>query len=186
MSKDGEPGRLFLYSDPSKREIFEPYETAVTSAGRIVISPFNTFFRSSRDNRGFKFKPASFEGRRREVWTNLSVVFTKRNESNTIKVYQSMLYHVDDYGWEYSDPQRVISEAFPNACRGIDIGAGVWIAVDIDHEGTPSNARVVSGDTREACEKRLIEIALESDYIPAKLEQSFVSATYVDAWFPSY
>ena len=186
MSKDGEPGRLFLYSDPSKREIFESYETAVTSAARVAISPFNTFFRSSRDDRGLRFRPASFGGRRREVWTNLSVVFTKQNESETIRVYQSMLYHVDAYGWEYSDPQRVISEALPNACRDSDMRVGVWIAVDIDNEGTPSNARVVSGDTREACEKRLIEIALESDYIPAKLEQSFVSATYVDAWFPSY
>lgn len=182
---NGKPGSFFIYSDTSDRGLYEPYELAVTWASRRAGFPdrYGRAPRSSPYQRGLKFQPAKFAGRRQDVWFNMSVVFTKTGESESVNIYPSLLYNIKEHGWRYSDPQRVIDSVFPSACRGFDSGEFVWIAASISSTGEASNARIVGGKARSDCEERLVELVLESNYIPARSGETFVEATFVEAWF---
>ena len=176
VRRNGNPGNLTTYSDVSAATHLAHYEQAIFDAyqtsGRSRIRRFS---------RGLKFSPAVYRGRPRSIWFNLSIVFTKNGDSESINVYPNLLFDSDKYGTAYTDPQRITDSPFPGACRGNK--KGVWVAAEVDSAGNPRNARILNDQGSNKCQSRLKEIMLESEFIPARHEQQFVDATYVEPWW---
>ncbi|GAB1266629.1 hypothetical protein [Aurantivibrio infirmus] len=172
ISRGGRSTTLVFYSDSNNRGIFKPYENAIRKAF----------------GRRLKVAPAIVNGKKKRVWFNFSVVFENNQGSKSISIHQNLLYNTDSYGRNYIDPQRYDFEPFPDNCRRKSFRepAMVWAAANIDEYGNPTAPRIVAGEASDSCKRTLIELLLNSSFIPAMHGDKFVSANYVEAWFTSY
>ncbi len=169
VSKRGTATTLVFYVDLQNRDVFKPYENAIRRAlGRRL-----------------KVDPAIVNGENKRVWFNFSVVFENIQGLKSISIHQNLLYNTDRYGRDYIDPQRYDFEPFPNACgrKNFREKTMVWVAANIDEHGNPTASRIVAGEASENCKRKLIELLLNSSFIPALHGDNFVGATYVEAWF---
>jgi hypothetical protein len=70
----------------------------------------------SRKFRSARVTPATVNGKREEVDFQFSVVFKKKGESETIKVYPHNMKNVDRLGLDYIGAQRYSVHPWPNRC----------------------------------------------------------------------
>lgn len=88
------------------------------------------------------FFPATQDGNKVKVVVGLSIVSRKTDAGNRSSVFMNHLLSADDYGLQYTAPQRIYSPrmAMPKRPSGFDLW--VEIVVSIDSKGIPSDSRV--------------------------------------------
>ncbi|MFK7830782.1 MAG: energy transducer TonB [Congregibacter sp.] len=153
--------RFIVMANPSSE--YRPFERATTKGLK----------------KGY-LSPAAVDGRRRGVWINFSVAFAADDDARTISIYPHMFTKTPGSKYAVSAPQRMTRGCFPGICR--TFLNQMWVAVDVDRNGHPSNGRVVSGVWRELCRDEILDIMLKSSYLPAMRDGVPVAATFYEAW----
>ncbi|GAB5412854.1 MAG: hypothetical protein Cons2KO_04570 [Congregibacter sp.] len=165
----GRSDTIVIFEDPGREYV--KFERAVRHAmRRVYLNPAL---------RGGKPLPTIF---------NFSVIFHGAGEENPVSLHPSLLFERQRLGLEYTDPQRFATLSYPDQCvtaksRGSNlIKTQLWVAVDIDVNGSPSNSRVLGGEARQDCKDAVLQLMLESAYVPAYSDGVPVSATFVEPW----
>lgn len=163
-------GRLDMARCLAKDDTLAEYESAILVATNKVVT----------------MVPAMENGRPVEVWFQFSVFFERNNGVESIQVYPHQFLNFDEYGLDYSGPQRYSSRdsSFPwSLCRQGFVHK-VWISMTVDEAGVPGEIEVLDQDNYpDTCAKAAQNYMSQGKYIPAIQNGRPVKAKYLEIFW---
>ncbi len=132
-----------------------------------------------------RLNPASFDGRKREVYVQYRVAFAKKGDVETITIYNNpgLVENIEAYGEDHIAAQRGITDeswqkVCPKRTRYL-----VWAKAHVAASGEQSSISLVPGEgvplTRE-CRDAIIATLEQSQFTPAFADGEPVPSSFIE------
>lgn len=132
-----------------------------------------------------RLNPASFDGRKREVYVQYRVAFVKKGDDETVTIYNNpgLTENIEAYGEDHVAAQRAITgedwqKVCPKRTRYL-----VWAKAHVAETGEQSSLSLLPGEgvplTRE-CRDAIIATLQESQFTPAYADGEPVPSSFIE------
>lgn len=126
--------------------------------------------------------PALVKGKPEDVDFQFSVVFTKRGDSENIRVYPNNGKNVERLGQDYISAQRYSPHPFPARCSGWRHDDLILEIAIVNESGSPRDVDVMSSTAGipARCRQELKTRLYDARWIPASHDGHFVESVWVN------